>query len=91
MPVIEKNIPAPNAKINLFKHSHFFLNEMEVGDSVLITADEFNITSMRASIRNRNLRARKGEGRFPWTFHWAREEGYPKNDPEGAIRIWRIK
>ncbi len=91
MPVIEKNIPVPDVDTALNRHSHLFLNQMEVGDSVLITADEFNLHRMRASIRNRNLRARKGEGKFPWTFFWDREEGYPKNDQGGAIRIWRIK
>ena len=91
MPVIEKNIPVPKVSPYLDRHSHLFLNEMEVGDSVLVTADEFNLRGMRSSIRTRNSRARKGEGRFPWTFFWSREAGYPKNDAEGAIRIWRIK
>ena len=90
MPVIEKNIPLPD-NVGAPPHAHEFLSRMEVGDSALITAHEFNLRDMRASIRNRNLRTRKGEGRFPWTFIWGREEGYPKNDAEGAIRIWRIK
>lgn len=90
MPVIEKNVPLPENN-GTKQQPHLFLNLMEVGDSVLITADEYNLHTMRSSIRMRNMRARKGEGPLPWSFVWAREEGYPKNDTQGAIRVWRIK
>ena len=89
MPVIEKDIPIPTGLKASPSHCHVFLDEMEVGDSVLIEAVDFNLRNMRATVRVRNLRTRKGEGLHQHTFLWAREEGYPKDDESGAIRIWR--
>ena len=89
MPVIEKNVPMPTIKPHP-AWRHEFLDEMEVGDSVLIKAETFNLKNMRATIRKRNARAKEGGGLNKNTFIWMREDGYPSNDQSGAIRIWRI-
>jgi len=73
---IEKNIPMPKAR-ELDGGKYKIVDEMEVGDSVLV--ENRDIQSMRHRARNKN----------PGKTFASRQEGKGKNSTH--TRLWRIE
>lgn len=78
---IEKDVPLPEGK-NKGRVLYSFLDEMELGDSVLIKGTKAETKRFRSALRNRNAKYANGPAEEMRAFDWF----YVYN----GIRVWRI-
>ena len=78
---IEKGVPMPEGK-DKGRILYSFLDEMELGDSVLIKGTREETKRFRSALRNRNQKYANGPVEEMRAFDWF----YVHN----GIRVWRI-